>query len=450
MEPVLIQRQGLTPAMQTSLHVLQLNNLQLRSYLSELMNTNAVVELEYPDIDCYPSPFDRLHGARQTRQTADASGERSKEQLMADKASATSALHDLFLQCAAMHISPADRRMVRYLIQSLDERGFLTESAEAAAQDFGVPMADVRRCIRLLQSMEPAGVGAADLRECLRLQLLRATPRQDKLALLIVDDYLECVAKQQYSQIARALGVTKAQVERSCERIRKLSPKPLNGLSSEPMTQYLIPDFYVTEEDGRLHPIMNDYFLPQIKIDPSYRALLHGKTLSAEDAEYIRRNYRQADEVVQFLSFRKSTLQRVIDYILIAQRDFFHHGPGHRAALSNREIAEALSLHESTVSRAVNGKFFECKWGVFPLKSLFVRSAKSASPEQGSLDRILHQLRQFIAAEPTGAAYSDQQLIALLSEADIHLARRTVAKYRLMLGIPSASRRNAMRGNQNP
>lgn len=446
MEPVLLQRQTLTPAMQTSLRVLQLNNLQLRSYLSELMNTNAVVELEYPDMDCRPSPFDRLHDTRQTRQPGERTDEFSKEQLMEDKASATSALHDLFLQCAALNISPADRRMVRYLIQSLDERGFLTETAEAAAQDCGVPTADVRRCICLLQGMEPAGVGAADLRDCLRLQLLRATPQQDRLALQIVDGYLECMAKQQYSQIARALGVTKAQVEHSCDRIRTLNPKPLNGLCGEAVTQYLIPDFYVIEEDGCLHCIMNDYFLPKIKIDSSYRALLRGKTLSEEDAEYIRRNYKQADEVMQFLSYRKSTLQRVVDFVLIAQQDFFRRGPGHRAALSNHELAEALSLHESTVSRAVSGKFFECKWGVFPLKSLLVRSVKAVSSEQGSYDRILHHLQQLIAAEPIGSAYSDQQLIALLSEADIHIARRTVAKYRQMLGIPTASRRNAMQG----
>ena len=127
-----------------------------------------------------------------------------------------------------------------------------------------------------------------------------------------------------------------------------------------------------------------------------------------------------------------------------AQAGFFYSGPGHRAAMSNREIAQALSLHESTVSRAVSGKFFECKWGVFPLKSLFVRSA-GGTQESASFDLVLQRLRELVAAEPPGAAYSDQQLASLLTEQGLPVARRTVAKYRQMLGIPTAGRRNSAR-----
>ena len=127
-----------------------------------------------------------------------------------------------------------------------------------------------------------------------------------------------------------------------------------------------------------------------------------------------------------------------------AQAGFFYSGPGHRAAMSNREIAQALSLHESTVSRAVSGKFFECKWGVFPLKSLFVRSA-GGTQESASFDLVLQRLRELVAAEPPGAAYSDQQLASLLTEQGLPVARRTVAKYRQMLGIPTAGQRNSAR-----
>ena len=236
----------------------------------------------------------------------------------------------------------------------------------------------------------------------------------------------------------------RAQVLRSCERIRSLNPKPLNGEGGDTPTQYIIPDFYILEDGGQLRCIMNDYYLPRIRIDPSYHELIRKKQLSAADSEYIQNHYRQANEIIKFLEYRKSTLQRVVEYVMQAQAGFFYSGPGHRAAMSNREIAQALSLHESTVSRAVSGKFFECKWGVFPLKSLFVRSA-GGTQESASFDLVLQRLRELVAAEPPGAAYSDQQLASLLTEQGLPVARRTVAKYRQMLGIPTAGRRNSAR-----
>ncbi len=444
MDLELSQRQGLTLAMQTSMRLLQLNNLQLRSYIGELMTSNAVVELEYPEIEYRPSPFDR-QGAMRAKKQTDGSETDSKESLMEDKADGEAALHDLFLQSAAMKLPAPYQRILKYLIQSLDENGFFTESATDAARALRVPPGDVEKCIGLLQSMEPAGVGAAGLRDCLRLQLLRTEPR-DTTALRIVAEHLEQMARQQYGAIAKALKIPKAQVIQSCERIRRLNPKPLNGLGGEVFTQYIIPDFYVMEDGGQLRCVMNDYFLPKIKIDPAYYELIRSKALSPADSEYIQKNYRQANEIVKFLSYRKSTLQRVVEYILIVQADFFHSGPGHRAAMGNREIAEALSLHESTVSRAVSGKFFECKWGVFPLKSLFVHSAGGQpQADAAGFDQILHKLQQLIASESPGAAHSDQQLAALLSEDGIRIARRTVAKYRQMLGIPTAGQRNARR-----
>lgn len=448
MELELSQKQGLTLAMQTSMRVLQLNNLQLRNYIGDVMTSNAVVELEYPEIDYRPGPFDGAGQFERVKKQNDGE-DVSKEQLMADKAESSSVLHDLFLQSAVMKPSATQQRIMNFLIQSLDENGFLSESAESAAHALHVPVDAVKTCIARLQSMEPAGVGAADLRDCLRLQLLRIAP-QDTIAQQIVSSYLEQMAKQQYSAIAKALHVPKNEVIASCERIRTLNPKPLNGLGGEVMTQYILPDFYILEDNGQLRCVMNDYYLPKIKIDPSYWDAIRNKTISPADSEYIRKNYKQANDLLQFLSYRESTLQRVVEYIMTVQREFFLYGPGHRAAMGNREIAQALSLHESTISRAVNGKFFECKWGVFPLKSLFVHSAHYEQGEpgdtSGGVDHILNRLKALIASETPGAAFSDQHLVDLLKAEGISIARRTVAKYRQSLGIPTASQRNARQG----
>lgn len=440
MDLELCQRQGITLAMQTSMRILQLNNLQLRNYLGDLMTRNAVIELEYPDIDCRPSPFDR-YGKGTSNRMQDTTSTMSKDQLIENQAEYISARQDLLLQCAGLHLSRSLQQILEYLIDSLDENGFLHESAQIIADDTGVSLDTVTRCITLLQRMEPAGVGARDLKECLRIQLLRIAPNQ-RLALQIIDNHLPELARQQYSNIAKSLDASKTQVMQACDLIRRLNPKPLNGLGGEAQTSYIIPDFYILEDAGTLRLVMNDYYLPQIKVDPTYRELLHNKQLSPEDCVYIQKNYREANEVIKFLDYRKATLQRVVEYIIQAQEAFFLYGPGHRKTTTNREIAQALSLHESTISRTVSEKYFECKWGVFSLKSLFGHSAVKTSEPEDSTDQIMHRVQALIASEPAGKAYSDQELSELLAAQGIPVARRTIAKYRQTLHIPTASVRN--------
>lgn len=440
MDLELCQRQGLTLAMQTSMRILQLNNLQLRNYLRDLMTRNAVIELEYPDIDCRPGPFDR-HSTGSSNRMPDTASTVSKDQLIANQAHHISARQDLFLQCAGLRLSRPFQQVLEYLINSLDENGFLHESPQIIADDIGVSADTVVRCITLLQRMEPAGVGARDLKDCLRIQLLRIAPNQ-RLALQIIDHYLTELSRQQYSYIAKALQVSKNQVAQACDLIRRLNPKPLNGLGGESETLYIIPDFYIVEDTGTLRLIMNDYYLPKIKVDPTYRDLLRNKQLSPDDSIYIQKSYREVSDVIQFLDYRKATLQRVVEYIIQAQASFFRNGPGYRKSMTNREIAQALCLHESTISRAVSEKFFECKWGVFSLKSLFSHSStKNAEPED-SADQVMHRIQALIASEPAGKAYSDQYLSELLTGKGFPIARRTVAKYRQALHIPTASVRN--------
>lgn len=405
----LTQKQGLSPAMQTSMHLLQMNNLQLRTYIADLMYRNPVVELECPEIDFKPNPFERSRSTR-TNHLSDQQDE--QDDYTAEQSAEQDPLHDLFLQSAALDLKQSDAEILRYLILSLDKNGFLTESASESARILQVSEQQVQSNIVRLQSMEPAGIGAANLSDCLVLQLQRMTP-VNSIAVQIAASFLDQLAKQQTGTIAKALGVR-----------------------SE--TPYILPDFYITEENGQLHIIMNDYYLPKIIIDPTYQQIIQSGTLDKSDQEYIQKNYKEAEEIVNFISYRKSTMQKVMQYILHAQKAFFLSGPGHRTAMNNAEIAAALNLHESTISRAVTGKFFQCKWGVYPLRSLFTHRIHEADTDQ-----VLLQLQELIAAEPAGAAYSDQQLAEILSQDGVHIARRTVVKYRQKLGIPTSRQRNA-------
>lgn len=397
----LTQKQGLSPAMQTSMHLLQMNNLQLRTYIADLMYRNPVVELECPEIDFKPNPFERSRSTR-TNHLSDQQDE--QDDYTAEQSAEQDPLHDLFLQSAALDLKQSDSEILRYLILSLDENGFLTESASESARILQVSEQQVQSNIVRLQSMEPAGIGAANLSDCLVLQLQRMTP-VNSIAVQIAASFLDQLAKQQTGTIAKALGVTRAEVLEACELIRTLNPRPMNGLGVRSETPYILPDFYITEENGQLH---------------------------------IQKNYKEAEEIVNFISYRKSTMQKVMQYILHAQKAFFLSGPGHRTAMNNTEIAAALNLHESTISRAVMGKFFQCKWGVYPLRSLFTHRIHEADTDQ-----VLLQLQELIAAEPAGAAYSDQQLAEILSQDGVQIARRTVVKYRQKLGIPTSRQRNA-------
>jgi len=431
MELELSQKQALIPSLQTSLRILQMNNLQLRDYISDFMTGNAAVELTLPEIEYRPSPF----GAHRSND-----GDFSKEQFIADKAAEASEREDLLLQCAALGLPPFSQGIVQYLIHSLDQNGYLTESAEESARFLHVGTPDVEKCISILQSMEPAGVGASNLRECLRLQLERE-PKPNRYALQIVEDWLPQLAKSQYGIIAKALGISQARTLHACEKICALNPKPLNGLGREVLTQFVLPDFYVMENEGRLCCQMNDYYLPKLRIDPTFRSFLRDGQMNPNDRDYLQKNIKQAQEVIGFMEYRKATLQRVVEMVLQIQEDFFRLGPGHRKPMSNRELARALSLHESTVSRAVSGKYFECKWGVFPLKSLFMHTVGSAQDD--NFDQILQSLRQVIAQEPCDKPFSDQKIAGLLAEKGILIARRTVAKYRQHLNIPPASKRRS-------
>lgn len=286
-----------------------------------------------------------------------------------------------FWQSAALDLKQSDSEILRYLILSLDENGFLTESASESARILKVSEQQVQSNIVRLQSMEPAGIGAANLSDCLVLQLQRMTP-VNSIAVQIAASFLDQLAKQQTGTIAKALGVTRAEVLEACELIRTLNPRPMNGLGVRSETPYILPDFYITEENGQLHIIMNDYYLPKIIIDPTYQQIIQSGTLDKSDQEYIQKNYKEAEEIVNFISYRKSTMQKVMQYILHAQKAFFLSGPGHRTAMNNAEIAAALNLHESTISRAVTGKFFQCKWGVYPLRSLFTHRIHEADTDR--------------------------------------------------------------------
>ena len=427
-------------AMQTSLYMLKMNTQELNEYLEELAYSNVVVDVERPSCIYKPSPFARNDTARPVY--SDDDNDMHKEQFMHDKCAETSTRQELYFQLACMNVSAEENIVMQYLIESLDRNGFLTDTVEETAEILKKDVTLVRRCIAILRSMEPVGIGARNSIHCLHIQLDRLYP-EEHTAHLILDSYLKKLAAEKYDDIAKALDLPLKEIMRSCKLIRTLNPKPLNGKGGETVVQYITPDFYVMENGtGGLDVIMNDYYLPKVQINPYYMKLVRDSSLGKADENYIKKDFAQANEVIRFLEYRVTTIQKVAEFMVGVQKDSFIQGPGHRRTLSNKQVAEALDLNESTVSRTISNKYFECKWGVFPMSRLLCHGVSPAGRDVDiEYDRILYLIREQIAQEPKESPHSDQQIADFLSKNGIAISRRTVAKYREQLGIPNSMQR---------
>ena len=443
------QKQTLTLAMRQSLHMLQLGTIELRHYIEELVSHNAVAELapasaEAPDKEVTfreSRSFASRHGLNRTTD-----GSVSDDQLLRDKKATESALRDLKLQAASIASTGRKKELLGYLIDSLDDNGYLTDDPAELAALASVPLSLMKEAVSILKTMEPAGIGASGLKECLTLQLERlpeSTERTNALALLEADDLLERLARKQYREIGARLGISTSQAERAGDLIRTLNPRPLNGSGHASPIRYIVPDFYILEDNGKIVCEMNPYYMPKLVIHEEYRDL----PLEGEEASFLKKNYEEAGNIAQFLEYRVSTLQKVVEYAIRVQEEFFRLGPGHRTAMSNREIAEALGLSESTISRAVSDKYFDCQWGVSPLKYLFSHSISTGlaagvdGEDSVDYDKAISALKELIKNESPSAPLSDQRLSELLTARGIPLSRRTVAKYRQQQHIPNTSQR---------
>ncbi len=443
------QKQLLLPAaMLTSVHILQLTNLQLNSYLHELMIANPMIELKEPasheipgpspiQVDYFPSS-ESFHSSNRF----DIDSDLDKDQFISERSCERSAAQDLLLQASALPLSDSRRTLLNYLILLLDDNGFLLDSAECIAAELQTTTAKVQECIDILQTLEPIGVGCSDAQHAL-LHQLQVRCGGDAIAASIIENHLEDLACGKIRQIAKKLNVSQQDVKKAKALIQTLNPKPLNGAGSGPM-HYIIPDVRVVTADDGFHCILNDWYLPKIQLSPEYLAILKDKESDLETRNYLSKCLTQANDISRFVTYRTSTLEQVMTYIIHAQQAFFRLGPGHRVAMSGQKIASHLNLHESTISRAVNGKYFECSWGTFPIRYLFSHSLQSTDLlKQVDYDQIVHGIRQIIASEPAGHAYSDEQIMQRLTALGISISRRTVTKYRKILGISSSSQRNA-------
>lgn len=422
----------LTPQMLQSMEVLQMNAQELLEHVNAALEENPVLERsesaekqrEYAHLRTAAVWLDA--GAVQQTESAAQWGEpeRETEELTA------------FL-CEQLDRQVKDKAMLalcRYMARLVDEDGYLPQEDLDSVAQLRVPQEMVDEALKILQNLEPAGIAARDLPECLLLQLRRQGD-DDPVAIAIVQQHLQTLGRGHYGAIARTLRCSERQVRAAAEKITALQPRPGSGFYSREDTVYVRPDLFVLELDGQWKAVCNEYYLPSLGINSYYEMLLR-QSNDEETTNYLREKLRQARWLLQNLERRSSTLQRCADTLVQRQSAFFMGGTTELIPMTLRQLAQELEMHPSTVTRALRGKYLQCRQGTYPLRYFFSGISGGVS-RQAVQQKLLVLLRQ----EDTARPYSDEKLCALLAEQGVQVARRTVAKYREALHIPPAAKR---------
>ena len=399
-------------------------------------------ELDRPPTPAEPARVDEGLGLSATSWTG--TGGRGFDEeapdLEAYLAAPTSFSEHLTRQAMIVLTDPADRMIATALIDALDPSGYLTEPLEAIAAQLGAPLARVEAVLAALQGLEPTGVFARDLAECLALQLIERDRYDPAMQALIAN--LPALARRDFATIRRACGVDDDDIAEMVAEIRRLDPKPGRAFGAlvEPPA---IPDVFVTAApDNSWRVELNSEALPRVLVNETYAAKIKRNAGREEDRQFLSSSLQTANWLTKSLEQRARTILNVASEIVRRQDGFFIGGVAALRPLNLKTVADAISMHESTVSRVTANKYMATSRGIFELKYFFTSSiAASDGGEAHSAEAVRHRIKQLIDAESAQSVLSDDTIVERLREAGIDIARRTVAKYREAMRIPSSVQR---------
>ncbi|QHZ45521.1 RNA polymerase factor sigma-54 [Bacillus sp. NSP9.1] len=411
--------QGLTQAIQ----LLQYSLAELNSRLDELSLENPLIERKDTDI---PRSF--YH--------------KTNHQLQRDSGTAHEDLQGaLKRQALDLQLSDREKRIFGYLVESLDSNGYVNEQLTFIASALSVPGEEVETVLAKLQTLEPAGVGARSLKECILIQL-RRLPRQTADAENVISGYFELFAKKAWKELSARTGLSLSQLQDIQDLVAELSPRPGLLYEAEERNVYIEPDVIIYIQDGALSLELSSRSFPDIQLNSFYEPMLKART-NDDTAAFLSDKYSQWKWLDHALRQRRETMKRVMGEILVRQKDYFLKGKEKIQPLTLKDVADVLGIHESTVSRAVKGKFVQTPYELCELKRFFSAKVKDVSDGHTSSHTVKVQLRRLIEEENKMKPLSDQKLADLLKEQHgIVISRRTVAKYRDQLNIlPSSVRK---------
>ena len=346
----------------------------------------------------------------------------------------------LMAQVRDTDLSDEDRGIAELLIGNVDDYGFLMATVEELAASTNLPAEKILQVLKVVQSFEPVGVGARDLRECLMLQLERAG-KDGTLEYRIIRDHMEALGKRRIPEIARGTGQSVEDVQAALARISRLEPRP--GRAFLPVVeQYVAPEVFVVKNGDEFTVTTNDEQIPHLRISNVYKDLMSAGENNAEVKNYIREKIRAGKFLIKSLHLRQATIGNIGREIVKRQREFMEKGVAHLKPMTMAQVAEVVGVHETTVSRAVSGKYIQTPQGVFELKYFFTAGLQNAHGDDVSNTSVKDMIADIFKNENAAKPLSDQEVVKMLTAKGINIARRTVAKYRDELGIlPSNLRR---------
>jgi RNA polymerase sigma-54 factor len=458
----------LSPQLQQSLLILQTPLLELRNLVQQEMETNPVLE-ELPEDSAanerseaeasadenFRDEFEKLASLDEEwrdymAQSASSNfdGRRGskeadeKRQFLFDSIPVQETLQqNLIAQLNQTVLSADDRKAVDLIVGNIDDDGFLQSTPEEMALNSGIPQNDFEKGLELIQTFYPAGVGARDLRECLLIQL-RRQGKEQSLEYRIVSEHMDDLGRHRFPEIARRMANSVEDVQKAADNIARLNPRPGQVFAAAPQN-YVLPDVIVEKVDGEYQIAFNNEQIPHLRISNLYKDIIaSGDAQSGDVKDYIRDKIRSGKFLIRSIHQRQQTIMNIAQQIVSRQHDFLEHGPSHLKPMTMAEVAEVVGVHETTVSRAVSGKYMATPQGVFEMKYFFTGGYQTATGESLSNISVKQAVLDLVKHESGSAPLSDHEIVEILSERGIPIARRTVAKYRSELNIlPSHMRR---------
>ena len=455
----------LAPQLRNSLKILQAPAVELRTSILEELQANPLLEelaidsisveehREEPnaneleqdeELDFNADDFSAIermsedmrehYALENTGQSHTSEDEERREHFMNSLTTSTSLQQHLIEQAELTDCSDQEREALIYLIGSIDDNGFLTETVSNIALTSRIPYSSVSKASETLRTFDPPGIGTKDTQDCLVTQLeLRG--RGTSTAARILRDHFELLIRRRIPELSRKLGVTTDDIQDAIVEISTLDPTPGKRFSPDSNT-VIEPDVTVFKDEyDEWKIVLNNDYIPRLRISSTYKDMLAKGNLSKKEKEFMVERMRSGKFLINSIEQRQQTIERITREILKFQSDFFDAGVSKLRPLTMNTIAQTVSVHETTVSRAIANKYIRTPHGVFPFKYFFTPGYKSGDGESVSNKSIKDMISHIIDEENPAKPFSDQGIVNILTEKDIKIARRTVAKYREELGI---------------
>ncbi|MCU0577841.1 MAG: RNA polymerase factor sigma-54 [Desulfobacterota bacterium] len=445
----LAQQLIMTPQLQQAIKLLQLSRLELQEYIETELEQNPLLDVDVTRVR--EETPEALAERQQLKQRWDAYLETygqdnipyyeddERPSIESTTSKPEGLLDHLLWQIRMNDFSDKEREVSLFIIGNLDHNGYLSLDTQTISQETGATAEEVESAIAKVQRFDPPGIAARDLKDCLQIQA-RILGLEDSLVWRIIDSHLNDLQTKNYNKIAQELSATVDDVAQAAQIIVNMEPRPARDYSDDP-PQYVVPDVYVVKLEGEYVVVLNEDELPMLKLNREYQGMMKADNMGKMARDYLSECYKSAQWLLKSIQQRQNTLCKVTESIVKFQRAFLDHGITHLKPLVLRDVADDVGMHESTISRVTSNKYVHTTQGTFELKYFFNSGISKSDGSFVASQSVKSDIENIIKAEDTKHPLSDQAIAHKLKGKGVRIARRTVAKYRELLGILPSNQR---------